>query len=359
MEELKDKLSYEFKHVKSLPDKLLKKYNQPKKKKQPKEKKQTTQQDADEYYKDFGITKLDKEVLEQQKINNLYKIPKKDKGFNMPRYQQYDKDDIHEADLLTMPIFNKFKYILMVVDIGSRLCDAEPIRGKDTQTVLNALKKIYDRDVLKIPNNFSTDGGSEFKGLVAEYLKDNNVNLMLPSVGRSNSNAVVERYNQMVATSLFKYMTAIELKTNKKFNNWIDKLPIVISSINKKKKQQMKDGEIGHKYIDAPLCNGNSCEVLPIGTKVRHALLHPIDNIDNKRLHGGFRSTDIRFDPKERIIKHIIMRPNQTIMYLLDSNTEEYDPQPYTKNQLQVIPENEYLPDIQQQTKYKSKKKKK
>ena len=41
------------------------------------------------------------------------------------------------------------------------------------------------------------------------------------------------------------------------------------------------------------------------------------------------------------------------------SNTEEYDPQPYTKNQLQVIPENEYLPDIQQQTKYKSKKKKK
>jgi hypothetical protein len=155
-------------------------------------------------------------------------------------------------------------------------------------------------------------------------------------------------------------MTTIELKTNKKFNNWIDKLPTIIESINRKKIQQKKDDKIGHKYIDHPLCNGTSCELLTIGTKVRAALLHPVDNVNNKRLHGGFRSTDIRFDPKERVIKHIVIRPNQTIMYLLDSDkeNEKYDRQPYTKNQLQVIPENEILPDIKQQPKHKSKKKK-
>ena len=34
---------------------------------------------------------------------NLYQKPKKDKGVNLPHFQEYDKDAIHQADLLFIP----------------------------------------------------------------------------------------------------------------------------------------------------------------------------------------------------------------------------------------------------------------
>ncbi|EGG15646.1 hypothetical protein DFA_10488 [Cavenderia fasciculata] len=82
------------------------------------------------YYKTFGLEKADKEYLLKQELYNLYKTPKRDSFTNMPHIQEYTDNFKQQADLLFLPDDNGFKYALVVVDLASRLTDAEPLQNK-------------------------------------------------------------------------------------------------------------------------------------------------------------------------------------------------------------------------------------
>ena len=75
-----------------------------------------------------------------KELKSLYQIPKKEKSDDMPHYQVF-KDGFQQADLLFLPMDNKYNYALVVVDIHSRKCDAEPITTKTAETVVKAFKK--------------------------------------------------------------------------------------------------------------------------------------------------------------------------------------------------------------------------
>ncbi len=68
------------------------------------------------------------------------------------------------------------------------------------------------------------------------------------------------------------------------------------------------------------------------------ALDNPQD-IHGKRLHGKFRSSDIRYNPKIREVKEVLIVPLQPIMYLLDGSVGDLDIESvgYTYNQLQKV----------------------
>lgn len=68
--------------------------------------------------------------------------------------------------------------------------------------------------------------------------------------------------------------------------------------------------------------------------------------VSGKKLHGKFRKTDIKWNPTVREIKEILLKPGFPPMYLLDGHEGDIkvDPVAYTRNQLQVIPQNERLP---------------
>ena len=102
------------------------------------------------FYKDFGLTKLPKKYLQQQELYNLYKKPQSEKKI-MPRFYNFVENDEHQADLLTMPNDQGYKYILVVVDIATNKTDAEPLKDKNANNVLNGIKKIYQRGILKKP----------------------------------------------------------------------------------------------------------------------------------------------------------------------------------------------------------------
>ena len=87
-------------------------------------------------------------------------------------YEQYDADI---ADLSSLAGENdKYRYILVVIDIFSRYLWLEPLRTKTGKEVLNAFKSIFARGV--VPKKLRTDSGAEFKfkGL-DDFLKSNNV----------------------------------------------------------------------------------------------------------------------------------------------------------------------------------------
>ena len=172
-------------------------------------------------------------------VDELYKKPKRDKGHDAAYFHRYPPNTTHQADLLMLPFDKGYKYALVVTDIGSRLSDAEPIKNKESETVLKALKKIYKRGILEMPSSLEFDQGSEFKSVVTEYLEDNGVKIRRAKPYRHRQQAIVERKNQTIGTALHKRMTEEELQLGIPSTQWVDDLPELITNINdhvKKKK---------------------------------------------------------------------------------------------------------------------------
>lgn len=289
----------------------------------------------------FSGKKKDKKKL----LDNLYKVPIRDKGLNVPHFiNNFGPNQVQQADILFMPADGDHKYILVVVDNGNKLTDAEPLKTKSADEVLTAFKKIYARGVLKLPKIISVDPGSEFKGSVANWFKEKKVEIRVGKVARHRQQALVERKNRTIATALFKRMSAQEILTEQPSTEWVEDLPPLLKALNKKTKATPAP-----KLPGIPVAEGDSQKLLKEGTRVRVALEQPEDVAQGKRLHGKFRATDIRWDPKIRTIKYVLVMPNFPPMYMLDGNfgSKKVEPIGYTKNQLQVVPKDEEYPSYE------------
>jgi hypothetical protein len=299
------------------------------------------------FYENLFSTKTKSKRADEKKeiLENLYRIPQKDKGVNIPKTNNvFAPNNVHQADLLSLPTDpDGSKYALVITDVFNRITDAEPMKSKDSAAVIKAMNAIYSRDILDWPKELQTDPGPEFKNAqFAKLLKDHNVDHRIGKVGRHRQQAVVERRNGIIGKALFKRMSAQELLTGETSTEWVEDLPVLIKAMNKHTKATFKRPKSVHHVV----CKGDACTLLEVGTKVRAILDIPQDVASGKRLHGTFRATDIRWDPKIRTIKKIIMRPDSPPLYLLDGDKgpDKVDPTAYTKAQLQVVPEDEKYP---------------
>ena len=285
--------------------------------------------------------KKEKAAENPQLLNELYKVPRRDKGDNAPHFNVPEPGVVQQADLLFLPEDKGFKYALVVVDANNGITDAEPIKGKTASEVKAGFVKIYARAILSLPKFIQVDPGSEFKGDVSKYFNDNKVNIRAGKTGRHRQQAMVERRNQIIGKVLFKRMYAQEILTNEPSKEWVDYLPNLIKHMNKKTEVTKRK-----PLSDDPVCTGDACDLIPKGTKVRAQLEQPYDFVTGKILPGRFRSTDLRWDLRPRTVKEVIIKPGSPPLYLLDGDVgrRHIEPVGYTKNQLQVIHEHEQQP---------------
>ena len=275
-------------------------------------------------------------------VDKLLTKPRRDKK-NLTHYPttQYEKDFIHQIDILFMPYdeHNKERYALVCIDMSSRLIDAEPLKNKDSSSVVSGLKQIYKRKILKQPNQIDTDAGSEFKGAFHTYLMSNNIKHKVALPNRHSQVALAENANKRIAKPLFKRMLEEEILTGESSISWKDDLYDIVKEINKKtiirNKKKKKSANVNEF-----MCNGDACNLLDIGAKVRHILDYPINFINKKRTGSLFRETDIRWSPDVHIITNILIKSNQPPLYVIDNNENVA----YTKNHLQLIDANEKMP---------------
>src|SRR5690606_29626929 len=104
--------------------------------------------------------------------------------------------ETQQSDLLFMPHDGDYRYILVVVDLGSRATDAEPLKAKTGKAVISGFKKIFKRGIIKTPKRMEVDAGAEFKGETARFLKSLNIWIRVAKVARHRQQALVERRNQ-------------------------------------------------------------------------------------------------------------------------------------------------------------------
>jgi len=276
-----------------------------------------------------------------QVINELYRRPKRDKGVNAPTFQNIAAGIVHQADTLYLPEDDGFKYLLVVIDNGSRKVDAEPLKTHNATDVAAAFKRLYGRSTLKKPKYIEVDAGTEFKGACLKYFKDEGIKVRVAKTGRHRMQALVERANQTIGTALHKRMTEQELLTGEPSREWLEDLPKVLEEMNKKAAKRKPPAP-----KKQPLCEGDACKVYEEGTKVRVMLEAP-RSVQGDRLHGRFRASDIRWDPKIRTIKTVTIQRNMPPLYILDGNVgnQKIEPVGYTKNQIQKVKADEEYPD--------------
>ena len=272
-----------------------------------------------------------KDNTKESKLENLLKAPKKDNHVNAPTTNVPTMNAVHQADLLFLPTDEDgSKYALVVVDLANSKLDAEPLKTKDAKAVLEAIKKIYDRDVLDEPTHIEVDSGTEFMSQFKKYFKDKGIDVIKKKAGRSRSQAVVEAQNGILSNFLNKLMLKEELHTGEKSTDWVENLPKVVKALNSTNEKTPTRIE-----PDEPIkAEGKATDLIPEGTKVRVIIDKPEEFLTGKRVHGKFRKGDIRFENEITKITQVILEPGQAVLY----RVEKYPKGPtYTKNQLQIV----------------------
>jgi len=320
----------------------------------------------------------EKETKSQRLIKDLFTIPKKPKGVEIRHYiKPTEEGQQQQADILYLPSDTfGYKYCLVVVDIADNRIDVEPLKQHSASAVENGFIKIYSRGILQKPIYLNVDAGSEFKGNVLTYLKENNIIPKVSATARHSQTAFVEYINKLIGKAVGYLQTEQELKKNKTVKGWLKYIRDIVETINEQAdknqekneskndknqtddKKMEKDAVTGNKmdetidsFIDdiknkketpilkkdVPLLGESYIKqggILDIGTKVRYQLDYPISAGTNKRLHGDkFRAGDIRWSKEIYTIDKAIIVPNQPISYLINGITNRS----FLRQQLQVI----------------------
>ncbi|CAB5380367.1 unnamed protein product [Rhizophagus irregularis] len=242
-----------------------------------------------------------------------------------------------------MPVDPKgFHYFLVVVEVAGKRVDAEPLKDKTANRVLNGFVKIYRRNHIKLPTHrMETDSGSEFTNDQVRdfFLNSLGVMMRFGEPGRHKQQSYAERAIQAIQEPLLKRMVAQELKTGVTSVEWSEDFRDVVSKIDELWQRNPPDIPTGSPKVS------KKTELLSEGTRVRVKLDEPISVLGNK-LHGKFRTGDIRWNPNIRVIKKMILSPEQPPTYLLDGPHGRLGISrcAYTRKELQVVPENERPP---------------
>ena len=91
---------------------------------------------------------IQKKLLQPEEIalmNQLYKIPIKDKGLEMPSYKRggAEPNEVYSSDVLYMPSDKGYKYLLVLVDVINGSTEAQPLKTHSSVAVLKAFKEIF------------------------------------------------------------------------------------------------------------------------------------------------------------------------------------------------------------------------
>ena len=255
----------------------------------------------------------------------------------------------NQADLLFLPNDEGFKYLLVVVDPGSRLMDCIPLKSKDSETIIDAFERIHNNKIISKPKIIQVDDGSEFKGRFKRWCEVNDIKLRVGEPGRHQQQALVETRNKAIGKIILERQLAEEMLTHEKSIEWTIIIPEVIENLNKK--YGLNPAQI-EKRIEAAENKGviiteTNKDILPAGTKVRYLLDYPIDYLTKKKLHGKFRTGDIRWYPEPAVTKTVFIHPGLPPLYKISGRTNLF-----TREQLQVVSDNEKLPDATVQKKY-------
>jgi len=286
-------------------------------------------------------------------VDQLYKLPQKDIEGDAPNIPIIDPNYAQYIDILYLPNDQGKKYCLVIVDQGSRYVGACAMEDRKVDDVIRAMRTIYRvyNKWLKYPVVIISDKGSEFlKNFDEKILQSFGIEhhkILKP--GRSRSN-LAERKNQTIGKIISRVLTQVQITSGKPSSRWVSYLPMIINKINEKVQEQDLKPISFEDSQPITFDSNKKIDMLNVGDDVRVMLDKPID-VANNKLHGSFRTGDIRWNPEIRTVRLITSKPNQPFLYYLNGSEKMDDVYVekvgYTRNQLQKVSTRERNPENQ------------
>ena len=268
-----------------------------------------------------------KSFLEKQDSYTLHKITKK--KFTRRKVLAPKPGIIASCDLAEMSQLSKYnngyKYILIFIDIFSRLGQAIPMKNKDGKTTANALRKILDSGYFNNLSRLNSDEGKEFYNRHVKELLESKGIILYSVSSREIKASLAERLIRTIKGKLYRYMT------HNNTRRYIDILPDIIESYNNSSHSSLgnkrtplqvhtlKDStEINqlffHMYKRPSLKSNKTSSNLSVGQYVRIA-----DEHRNSKFRRGYTVQNTIEIFK---IKRIDTSQIPTVYYLEDLNKE-------------------------------------
>ena len=142
------------------------------------------------------------------------------------------KDDLWQADLIeyttdTYPFHNKgYKYILLVIDVFSKVVYVEALKRKTGDQTAEAMDKILQR--AESPTMLVTDGGREFfNSRFFNVMVSHNIHHFRTPTRTSWKTSVAERANRTIKTRISRWMQQTKRK------DWISVYQQIVENYNK------------------------------------------------------------------------------------------------------------------------------
>jgi hypothetical protein len=259
-------------------------------------------------YDKLGITNRTMKRVSKEKSFNKVKD-------NIPLVANYNM----MCDLLFLPTAKfGFKYLFVIVDLANDKFDIEPMKNKDANTVLSAMKKCFKRGIITKPEyTLKSDSGSEFQGVFHKYLYDESILHKVGLPNRHNSLSNVESLNRQLSRLINTLCVAKETETGKPFNNWTQFVPIVREELNIFREKTLPKNVNDHVY-EVPVLNKRKPK-FKIGDLVHRYLDWPVDSQGKKQPTAQRREGDINYDRVAReIIDIFVYAGTPTFRYYLE-----------------------------------------
>ena len=259
-----------------------------------------------------------RDILDKLEVDESYtKAVKKPKAFTKIKDNVVQKEDhTHMLDLLMLPKTKEgFRYLLVAVDLASKEFDIEPLKTKQPKEVLEALKTMYDRNYINQPCcKISTDGGTEFKGIMKKWMYDKSILHKTAQPKRHSQMSMVESLNRQLGRLFNGYMNKKEAETGKRYKEWTDVVKIVRDELNKHRKVTLPKDPV----YAAP--DTRQKPKFEVGDVVYRLLDAPKDALGHDQPTENFRVGDVRFDVKNprKITQVLIYNGKIPYRYVLE-----------------------------------------
>jgi hypothetical protein len=245
---------------------------------------------------------------------------------NVPLVKNYNM----MADILFLPTAKLgYKYLFVICDLASGGFDIEPIKDKESDTVLKAMKKCFTREYVKKPYaSIKTDGGQEFQGVFHRYLYNESILHTVSLPDRHKSMSMVESLNRQLARLINGYLNTHEKEKNKTFKNWLPAIPVIRTELNayRKKKTYTREEITQVPYLPFSSSNGKVIQEkgkkpyfgeqqpkFKVGDKVFYKLEVPHTSLYQKQPTTNYREGDTRVSKHSKKIVDIFYYSDQPI----------------------------------------------
>lgn len=263
--------------------------------------------------------KVFSDVLHKLKIDESFtRVKKRQRKYNkFVNNMNTDPEYNYQADLLELPTTKKqFKWLLVMVDIATKLFDVEPMINKEASTTLQAMKNIFTRkpNILKLPySSITTDNGGEFKSDFNKYLHDNKILHLFALPYRHKQMSMVESLNKQLSRILLTYCNEKTIEEGlEEYNEWTDILPEIRTELNDYRERDPK--KIKQPSFDPT----KEPQTYKVGDLVHYKLERPYSVLNNPEKDGKFRMGDIRFSKAVHKIKKVVyMNDSPYYRYIL------------------------------------------